>query len=75
MDKKEPDLYIVSEDGMNCWTSGQYVIDKNKALIVVSHCCCEKSGLKQKTTYIKKYLNVDIEYIDDGMNATFIVVK
>ena len=75
MDENSVDVFVVSEDGMNCWSSGQYVVDQNKALIIVSHCCCEKSGLKELAKYLKKqFVNIDVEYIDDGINATFIAL-
>ncbi len=74
MSKYDPDLYIVSEDGINCWSSAQYIVDKNKSMIVVSHCCCEKGGLKQLPDYLKQYLDIDVEYIDDHMHATFVAI-
>lgn len=70
-----PDVYIVSEDGINCWSAAQYVCDLDKAMIIVSHCCCEKAGLKEMIDYLQNEFNgVNIEYINDGMNATFVAV-
>ena len=75
MDEEDPDVFIVSEDGINCWSSVQYVLDSHKAVIIVSHSCCEKAGLKQLPHYIQQqYHDLDIEYIEDGVNPVFIAV-
>jgi len=70
-----PDVFVVSDDGIKNWIEVQWAIDNDLCLIIVNHACCEISGLKELKYYLEKeFVDTNVEYLDEGFDFTTIVV-
>lgn len=58
------DACLVSDDGINNWTSSQWAMDHNIPLIVVNHMTSENAGMIGLKDYLElKFPEVDIEML------------
>ena len=64
--KDNPDAVVVSEDGVNTFSEGQYLIDHDIAMIMVSHAACEMAGLKEMTKWLNEKIQIECIYLDSA---------
>ncbi len=66
MMKEKPDAVVVSEDGVNTFSEGQYLIDHDVSMILVAHSACEMAGIKELADWLKKETGLECLYLDSG---------
>lgn len=72
--KKPCDVVIVSDDGINNYYQGQYVIDQEIPMIVVNHAGCEIAGLKSMAKYLQKeFPQISCKYLFEGYKIQYYV--
>ncbi len=64
--KEHPDAVIVSEDGVNTFSEGEYLIDHDISMILVAHSACEMAGIKELANWLKKETNLECVYLDSA---------
>ena len=63
----QPELVIVSEDGINSWIAMQYCIDHNIAIVICNHAACEIGGLKEMAVYLKQvFPHLEVTHLYEG---------
>lgn len=69
----QADLLLVTEDGMNYWTSALWAQDLDLPLIIVNHAVSEVPGMQALATYLRnQFPGVLVEYLDVPYNfSTF----
>jgi putative NIF3 family GTP cyclohydrolase 1 type 2 len=69
----DADLLLVTEDGMNYWTSALWAHDLHLPLIIVNHAVSEIPGMKALATYLQsQFPNIPVKYLDLPYNLSTI---
>jgi len=62
----DADILLVTDDGINSWTSALWAADLGIPLLVVNHCTAEKPGMMAMAGYLREqYPGLPVEYIDN----------
>lgn len=64
--KEKPDAVIVSEDGVSTFSEGEYLIDHDISMILVSHAACEMAGIKELVNWLKDKTRLECVYLDSA---------
>ncbi len=64
--KENPDAVIVSEDGVNTFSEGEYLIDHDISMILVAHSACEMAGLKEMVRWLNDRVDAECIYLDSA---------
>lgn len=64
--KENPDAVVVSEDGVSTFSEGEYLIDHDISMILVSHAACEMAGLKELTVWLNEKIEAECIYLDSS---------
>lgn len=61
----KPDVILATDDGMNFWEGGSWILDMGLPLLIVNHATAEKPGMQALATYLtKQFPQIPAEYID-----------
>lgn len=73
--KEKPDAVIVSEDGVNTFSEGEYLIDHDISMILVAHSACEMAGIRELTKWLQKKVNVSCHYLDSAYQVHSVTIE
>lgn len=72
--KEDVDAVIVSDDGVKTFSEGQYLLDHDKAMIMVSHAPSEIAGIKAMAVWLQSQVDVLVDYIDCGYEVNCVSI-
>ena len=74
--KFNPDVVVVSDDGINNWIAVQWCIDNKLPVIIVNHASCEIGGLQNMVTYFNEVMpTLDVQYLYEGYKIQVVLGK